>query len=69
MGEGGEFKIYFCYSVWDLRTLAQFQGSEMSLGLFKAFMVLVPGVTQGNEDAGSVQDFILLVFFGVNQEY
>ena len=31
----------WCYSewcVWDLRTLAQFQGSEMSSGLFQDFM-------------------------------
>ena len=31
----------WCYSewcVWDLRTFAQFQGSEMSLGLFQDFM-------------------------------
>ena len=46
--------------MWDLRILAQFQGSEMSPGLFQDFMVFVPGVTQGNEDAGSTQDFILL---------
>ena len=32
----------------------------MSPGLFQEFMVFVPGVTQGNEDAGSAQDFILL---------
>ena len=32
----------------------------MSPGLFQDFMVFVPGVTQGNEDAGSTQDFILL---------
>ena len=32
----------------------------MSPGLFQDFMVFVPGVTQGNEDAGSAQDFILL---------
>ena len=43
-----------------MRILAQFQGSEMSPGLFQEFMVFVPGVTQGNEDAGSAQDFILL---------
>ena len=43
-----------------MRTLAQFQGSEMSPGLLEDFMVFVPGVTQGNEDAGSAQDFIML---------
>ena len=32
----------------------------MSPGLFEDFMVFVPGVIQGNEDAGSAQDFILL---------
>ena len=32
----------------------------MSPGLFQEFMVFVAGVTQGNEDAGSAQDFILL---------
>ena len=32
----------------------------MSPGLFQEFMVFVPGVTQGNEDAGSTQDSILL---------
>ena len=32
----------------------------MSPGLFKDFIFFVPGVTRGNEDAGSVQDFILL---------
>ena len=40
--------------------MAEFQRSEMSLGLFEDFVVFVPGVTQGNENAGSVQDFILL---------
>ena len=52
-----------CYSgwwLWDLRTLAQFQGSEMSPALFEGFMVFVPGVAQGNKYAGSAQDFILL---------
>ena len=34
----------------------------MSPGLFQEFMVFVPGVTQGNEDTGSVQDFILLLW-------
>ena len=34
----------------------------MSPGLFQDFMVFVPGVTQGNEDAGSAQDFILLLW-------
>ena len=43
----------------DLKTLAQFQGSEMSPALFQDFMVFVPGVAQGDENAGSVQDFIL----------
>ena len=32
----------------------------MSSGLFQDFMVFVPGVTQGNEDAESVEDYILL---------
>ena len=44
--------------VW--RTLAQFEGSEMSPRLFQDFMVSVPGVTQVNEEAGSAQDFISL---------
>ena len=35
----------------------------MSPELFQDFMVFLPGVTQGNEDAGSVQDFILLFFW------
>ena len=43
-----------------MRTLAQFQGSEMSPGLYQDFMVFVPGVTQGNEDVSSVQEFISL---------
>ena len=38
----------------------QFQGCERSPGLFQDFMVFVPGVTQGNDNAGSVQDFISL---------
>ena len=40
-----------CYSgwwLWVLITLAQFQGSEMSPGLFQDFMVSVPDVIQGN---------------------
>ena len=37
-----------------------FKESEMSPGLFQDFMVFVPGVAQGNKDAGSVEDFILL---------
>ena len=52
-----------CYSgwwLWDLRALAQSQGSVMSPGLFQDFMVFVSGFTQGNENGGSVQDFILL---------
>ena len=40
--------------------MVQFQRSEMSPGLFQDF-VFIPGVTQGNEGVGSVQDFI--VFF------
>ena len=44
-----------------MRTLAQFQGSEMSPGLFQGFIVFVPGVTQGNENAESVQNFILFL--------
>ena len=28
----------------------------MSPGLLQDFMVLIPGVTQGNQDMGSVQD-------------
>ena len=32
----------------------------MSPRLFQDFMVFFPGVTQGTENAGSVQDFILL---------
>ena len=32
----------------------------MSSGLFQDFMVFVPGVTQGNENAVSAQDLILL---------
>ena len=35
----------------------------MSPGLFQDFMVFVPGVTQGNESAGSAQDFILLFWY------
>ena len=38
----------------------QFQGSEMSPGLFQNFMVFVPGVTESNEDVGSVQDHIFV---------
>ena len=38
----------------------------MSLWLFQDFIVFVIGVTLGNEDAASAQDFLL--FFGVNQE-
>ena len=33
--------VGWCYSgwwMWDLRTLAKFQGSEMSPGLFEAFI-------------------------------
>ena len=49
--------MFFAFlEVGDLRTLVQFQGSEMSLGLFQDFMVFVPSFTQGNEAAGSVQD-------------
>ena len=43
-----------------LRTLGKFQGSEISPGLFQDITVFIPGVTQGNEDAGLPQDFILL---------
>ena len=32
----------------------------MSPGFFQEFMVFIPGVTQGNEDAGSAQDIISL---------
>ena len=39
---------------------AQFQGSEMSPWFFQDFIVFVPSVTPGNEDAGSAQDFISL---------
>ena len=39
----------------------------MSPGLFQDFMVFVPGVTEGNENAGSVQDFILL-FLCISRE-
>ena len=42
---------------------ATVSGREMSPGLLQDFMVFVPGVTQGNENAGSVQDFILLLLF------
>ena len=31
----------------------------MSLGLPQDFMVFVPGVSQGNDDAGLIQDFVL----------
>ena len=41
----------------------------MSPELFQDFMVFVPGVTQGNEDAGSVQDFILLFFWCKSGEF
>ena len=34
----------------------------MSLGLFQEFIVFVSGVTQGTEDLGSVQDFVLLLW-------
>ena len=34
----------------------------MSPGLFQEFMVFAPGVTQGTEDLGSVQDFVLLLW-------
>ena len=37
--------------LWDLRTLAQFQGSEISAGLFQDFIVFTPAVTQGNVSA------------------
>ena len=40
---------------------------EHSLREMGCSLVFVPRVTQGNKDAGLVQDFILL-FFGVNQE-
>ena len=47
--------------MWDLRTFAQFKGSEVPPGLFQEFMDghihflnFVPGVTQENEDAGLV---------------
>ena len=47
--------------MWDLRTFAQFNGSEVPPGLFQEFMDgyiyifnFVPGVTQENEDAGLV---------------
>ena len=39
--------------------LVQFQRNELSSEMFQDFMVFVPGVTQGNEEAGSFQDFIL----------
>ena len=45
-----------------MRTLAQFQGSEISPGFFQEFMVFVLGITQGNENAGLAQDFILLFY-------
>ena len=48
------------WRLWDLRTLALFQGSEISPGLFQEFMVFVFGVTKGNKGAGLAQDFILL---------
>ena len=47
--------------MWDLRTFAQFKGSEVPPGLFQEFMDghihffnFVPGVTQENDDAGLV---------------
>ena len=49
--------------VADLRTLTQFQESEVSPGLFQEFTVFVPRVTQGNEQTWSVQDIILLLFW------
>ena len=52
--------LFWLWLLWDLATPAQFQGSEMSPGLFQDFMVFIPGVTQANENAGSVQDFVFL---------
>ena len=51
-----------------MRTLAQFHGKEMSLGLSQDFMVFVSSVTQRNEDAGSAQDFVLFFIFAIDQE-
>ena len=45
--------------MWDLRTLALFQGSEMSPGLFQDFMGFVPGVTQGQPN--TIFSFLMLV--------
>ena len=36
--------------------------------LFQDFMAFVPGVTQANENTGSVQDFILLFFWWESRE-
>ena len=47
-------------------TLAQFQGNEMSPGLFQDFMVFIPGVTQENQDVGHFK--ISCCCFGVNQD-
>ena len=42
--------------------MAQFQGSEMSPGLFQDFIVFVHGVTQRNEDAGvSVRLYLVVL--------
>ena len=45
-------RCYCGWWLWDFRTLSQFQESEISPGLFQDFIIFVPGVTQGNVDAG-----------------
>ena len=54
------------YSLGDGCVICEHSLREMKC-LQGCSMVFVPRVTQGNKDAGLVQDFILLLF-GVNQE-
>ena len=49
-GDGCEISEHWCIS---------FREVKCREGFFQDFMVFIPGVSQGNEGAGSIQDFIL----------